>query len=136
MIETDAMTLAPGESRYLFTQVIPDNVANRQIRYRSSNTNVATVGNNGRITALRPGVAVITASGQSSLAEKSCVVTVSSGETASGRVQGTGVLLDESGAPVPQASLTLQGQDSRSFSPTDKGGSASPTRSWPPGTIS
>lgn len=51
----------PGEIKSLKAQIIPSNATNQNIRYFSSNENVATVDQNGVITTKNNGTAVITA---------------------------------------------------------------------------
>lgn len=109
MIETDTMELRPGEERYLYTQVIPDNAQNNRIAFESSDPGVASVDSLGLITAHREGAATITARGQSSLAEKSCIVTVSADGVQAVYASGSGKLLDENGAPLAGVPVVLQG---------------------------
>lgn len=124
MIETDNMVLKPGEERYLYTQVIPDNAQNNRITFESSDPGVASVNNLGLITAHREGVTTVTARGQSSLAEKSCVVTVSAGGVQAVYASGTGKLLDEDGLPAGGVPVILQGEQNYSLT-TETDGSFS-----------
>ena len=80
--------------------------------------------NLGLITAHREGVTTVTARGQSSLAEKSCVVTVSAGGVQAVYASGTGKLLDEDGLPAGGVPVILQGEQNYSLT-TETDGSFS-----------
>ena len=85
---------------------------------------MASVNNLGLITAHREGVTTVTARGQSSLAEKSCVVTVSAGGVQAVYASGTGKLLDEDGLPAGGVPVILQGEQNYSLT-TETDGSFS-----------
>jgi uncharacterized protein (TIGR02145 family) len=56
-----AIELTVGETKTLIATVLPENAANRNVTWSSDNPNVATVDNNGVVTAVLPGTAIIRA---------------------------------------------------------------------------
>ena len=58
---TTSGKLAPGETTSITASVIPSNATNKKINWSSSDTSVATVDSNGKVTAVKVGTAVITA---------------------------------------------------------------------------
>ena len=60
----------------LTATVAPDNATNRAVTWASSNSTVATVDQNGVVTAVAPGIAVITATTQDGNHTATCAVTV------------------------------------------------------------
>ena len=68
------LSLTAGEDATLTATVSPDNSTDKTVTWTSSNTGVATVDNNGKVTAIKAGTATITAScgGKSD----TCTVTV------------------------------------------------------------
>lgn len=73
-IYTSALTLKPGESYTLSASVMPDNADDKTVRWSSSNTLIATVGDYGMVTAYNEGTATIIAYAGGKSA--SCLVTV------------------------------------------------------------
>lgn len=59
---SDTMTLTAGENTQLICSVVPENATEQTITYSSSDGNVATIGQDGVITAVNPGHTTITAS--------------------------------------------------------------------------
>lgn len=55
------VTLKEGTARKLYLTVLPANANNKKIKYESSDYDVATVDDNGKVTGLKEGNAVITA---------------------------------------------------------------------------
>jgi len=73
--------LSKGESHKLSATVLPKNADNKNVKYKSSNTKVATVDSTGKITAIKQGNAVIYAiSCENESIKAECKVTVSSFE--------------------------------------------------------
>ena len=71
------MYLAIGATSQLSATVLPENATNKTVTWASSNSNVATVDENGLVTALAPGTATITATTtDGSNLSASCSVTV------------------------------------------------------------
>jgi uncharacterized repeat protein (TIGR02543 family) len=69
-------SLPAGRTETLMATVLPANAANKSVSWSSSNTAVATVDNNGEITAIAPGTAIITATTVVGGFAASCEVTV------------------------------------------------------------
>lgn len=63
-INKDRVSLEIGNTIALSTTVLPSNANNKSITWKSSDTNVATVDNNGKVTANNSGTAIITATAE------------------------------------------------------------------------
>ncbi len=74
-IQTSQLTLMPGETAQLEATVTPSDAANSDVTWTTSNDAVATVSEDGLVTAVSPGDALITATADSKSA--TCEVTVS-----------------------------------------------------------
>ena len=68
------LTLSPGATGKLTATVLPENADDKTVTWSSSDTEVATVGNDGTVTAVSIGEATITARAGGKTAV--CVVTV------------------------------------------------------------
>ncbi len=72
-----SLTLDVNESDTLTATVTPDNATNKNVKWESSDTSVATVDVNGKVTAVAQGTATITVTAQDGSEEKAtCSVTV------------------------------------------------------------
>ena len=72
-----SLTLDVNESETLTATVTPDNATNKNVKWESSDTSVATVDVNGKVTAVAQGTATITVTAQDGSEEKAtCSVTV------------------------------------------------------------
>lgn len=113
VLETQNMQLKPGETEILYTKVIPDKLTiDQKVRYFSSDETVATVDDDGIITAEGEGIAIITAETDSSAIFKTCVVTVAAEETSPvPAVELRGTLLDAANQPITGTEIQLQGTD-------------------------
>lgn len=60
-MQTTSGKLAPEETTFIAASVVPSNATNKTINWSSSDTSVATVDSNGKVTAVKVGTAVITA---------------------------------------------------------------------------
>lgn len=60
-LNTYNATIYPGGELQLTATVTPSNTTNKAVTWKSSNTNVATVNSSGKVTAIVPGTATITA---------------------------------------------------------------------------
>ena len=69
------LTLAIGADETLTATVAPDNAADKSVTWHSDNEAAATVDNNGKVTAVAPGTATITAKSTNGK-EGACVITV------------------------------------------------------------
>ena len=61
-LSSNGLDLKPQQTAALTATVLPSNATNKSVSWKSSNTNVASVSNTGRVTALVAGTATITAS--------------------------------------------------------------------------
>lgn len=73
-LDAETLVLAYGEKATLMATVTPDNADDKTVKWSSSDTTVATVGDDGTITAVKEGTATITA--QSGDKTATCAVTV------------------------------------------------------------
>ena len=78
-LSPENLTLKPGESASLTATVLPNTAVNRNIRWDSSDPSVASVDQNGTVTAYRSGTAVITVTTEESGYTASTTVTVGAG---------------------------------------------------------
>ena len=70
------LTLTEGETGTLTATVKPDNADNRKVTWSSDKTDVATVGGDGKVTAVKPGEAVVTVTTEDGGRTATCKVTV------------------------------------------------------------
>ena len=75
-LNTSSIMLMSGDYSILKATIIPDNAANKNVKWESSNIAVATV-DNGKVTAISEGTAKITVSTEEGQFAASCTVTVS-----------------------------------------------------------
>ncbi|PJI09331.1 MULTISPECIES: Ig-like domain-containing protein [Clostridium] len=82
---TDSLTLGQtGNTDQLTAKVTPDDTTNKAVKWTSSDKSIATVDENGKITAVKEGTATITATTQDgSNLSSSCTVTVAGATTIS-----------------------------------------------------
>ena len=106
-------SLAVGATQQLTANIIPTNATNRNVTWSSANTNVATVDENGLVTAVSPGSSVIS------------VTTADGGFTAQSTITVTGgvIIIPVESIAVTPTSLTLnqgnQGSLSVAFTPAN-----------------
>ena len=84
------LTLTEGNSEALTATVAPSNATNKTVSWTSNNESVATVGNDGTITALTAGNATITVTTEDGAKTATCTITVESDD-----VLVTGVTLNK-----------------------------------------
>jgi len=75
-LDKETLELVPGEKEFLNATVHPIDADKKNVRWESSNTAVATVNNNGFITAIDNGDATITATTQDGEKRANCKVNV------------------------------------------------------------
>ena len=75
-LDKTELTLTEGETETLTATVKPDNADNRKVTWSSDKTDVATVDGAGRVTAVKPGVAVVTVTTEDGGKTATCKVTV------------------------------------------------------------
>lgn len=74
-VSSNTLNLEVGQTRTLTATVTPDNATDKTVTWKSSNANVATVDENGVVTAVSEGTAKITATAGGKTS-KACTVTV------------------------------------------------------------
>lgn len=84
-LSATAKTINAGENFYLTANVTPDNATNKSVTWTTSDDTIATVDDNGKVTAKGDGTATITATTNDGGFTASCVITVIKSE---GRVTG------------------------------------------------
>ena len=75
-LDRTELTLTEGETETLTARVKPDNADNRKVTWSSDKTEVATVGGDGRVTAVKAGEAVVTVTTEDGGRTATCKVTV------------------------------------------------------------
>ncbi len=75
-LDRTELTLTEGETETLTATVKPDNADNRKVKWSSDKTDVATVGGDGKVTAVKAGEAVVTVTTEDGGKTASCKVTV------------------------------------------------------------
>ena len=75
-LDKTELTLTEGETETLTATVRPDNADNRKVTWSSDKTDVATVGGDGRVTAVKAGEAVVTVTTEDGGKTATCKVTV------------------------------------------------------------
>ncbi len=88
-----ALTLTEGASEKLTATVQPTNATNQKVTWSSDKTDIATVDENGLVTAVKEGTANITVTTEDGSKKATCVVTVTAKEE---QVAVTGVKLNKS----------------------------------------
>ena len=81
-LNESGITLDVGGSKTLAATVTPDNATNKKVRWTSDNETVATVSEDGVVTAVAGGTAVITATTHDGLFTATCTVTVNAPDAA------------------------------------------------------
>ena len=81
-LNESSITLDVGGSKTLTATVTPDNATNKKVRWTSDNETVATVSEDGVVTAVAGGTAVITATTHDGLFTATCTVTVNAPDAA------------------------------------------------------
>ena len=70
------LTLVEGETETLSATVLPENATNKKVTWKSDKTEIATVDDNGKVTALKAGTATITVTTEDGEKTATCAVTV------------------------------------------------------------
>ena len=97
--KTSATLTSKGETVTLKATVAPSDAANKNVTWKSSNTSVATVDSNGKVTAVGNGTATITVTTAIGNKTATCNITVS--------IAPTGVTLDKTNATLTTKGETL-----------------------------
>ena len=95
------ITIKKDSSFTLAAEVTPSNATNKQVEWKSSNTNVATVNSSGKVTGKAKGIAIITATAKDGSGKKaSCTVTVTNPV-----VEVNGVSLNKTSASIEKGKI-------------------------------
>lgn len=76
----NTLWILQGNTSLLYANVYPTNATNKKILWTSSDTKVATVDSNGRVTAVATGTTTITAKTEDGNKTTTCIVTVTSNQ--------------------------------------------------------
>jgi uncharacterized protein YjdB len=79
-LNTNVIEMSKGEKENLTADISPANATNKLIKWTTDNSSVAKVDNNGNITALNKGIAVVTATTADGNLKDMCVVIVKDNE--------------------------------------------------------
>ncbi len=77
-LDRSELTLTEGENETLTATVKPDNATNKRVTWKSDKTDIASVDENGKVTALKAGEATITVTTEDGGKTAECKVTVKS----------------------------------------------------------
>lgn len=75
-LDQSALNLAKGDVKQLVASVLPENAANKSLKWESSKPDVATVSDNGQVKAISSGSAIIKVSSMDGNHQATCTVTV------------------------------------------------------------
>ena len=75
-LDSSAKTIYTGENFKLIATITPDNATNKNVKWESSDTSIATVDSNGNVKGVAKGITTITAKSENDGISESCVVTV------------------------------------------------------------
>lgn len=105
-ISPDSKTLNKGETVQLTATVLPTDATDKTVIWSSSNNDIASVDNNGEVTAVGPGTATITATANDGSGKAaSCRITVNEPYTPPAIVHVTGISLDRETATIKKGSI-------------------------------
>jgi len=94
-LQQPTLSLAVNGTYYLFPTVSPSDATNKKVTWSSSNTSVATVASDGKVTGKSAGSATITATTEDGGKKATCFVTVAT------TVPVTGISLDTTALSLP-----------------------------------
>ncbi|WP_288735907.1 Ig-like domain-containing protein [uncultured Parabacteroides sp.] len=105
-ISPDSKTLNKGETVQLTATVLPTDATDKTVIWSSSNNDIASVNDNGEVTAVGPGTATITATANDGSGKAaSCRITVNEPYTPPAIVHVTGISLDRETATIQKGSI-------------------------------
>ena len=87
-----ATTIEVGKTEKLTATITPDNATNKEVTWSSSNTDIATVGTDGTVTAKAVGTADITVTTADGSKKATCTVTVKEATT---EIEVTGITISD-----------------------------------------
>ena len=94
VMSDDNIQLFAGETKQLIASVLPDNAPYGELEWSSFDTSIATVSENGIVTAMDAGVTYIVASSQMTDHSAICLVTVEDGLTLEDEVLSKTIFID------------------------------------------
>ena len=75
-LNKSSLELNEGETETLYATITPSNATNKGVTWKSSNTSVATVNTDGKVTAVKAGTATITVTTKNGSKTSTCTVSV------------------------------------------------------------
>ena len=105
-LDKTSLTLDVGKSDTLTATITPSNATDKSVTWESSDTNIATVDANGKVTAVAPGTATIT------------VTTVDQSKTATCEVTVTAATVPVTGVTLNKTSTSLYVGDTETLTAT------------------
>lgn len=87
-LDKTTLSIIEGQSGQLTATITPANATKKEVRWRSSNPSVATVSATGQVTAVAPGIAIITVTTVDGNLSSSVTVTVTAQPPSSGNGDG------------------------------------------------
>lgn len=100
-LNSSSLSVETGKTGQLTATVAPANATNKAVSWSSDNTDVVTVDNTGKVTAVKAGTANITVKTTDGAKSAKCVVTVKNAS-----VPVTGISLDKAEASVEEEATT------------------------------
>ncbi len=76
LLDEENLILNSGETFLLHAQVVPENASNKNVIWKSANSDIASVDENGKVTANKTGDAIITVTTESGSFSDTCTITV------------------------------------------------------------
>ena len=140
-LNTTTATLEVGKTTTLTATVTPENAANKDLKWASSDTSVATVAADGTVTAVKAGTATITATAADGSGKSAtCTVTVTGGTTPSqpgGSTGGSSSDRDSSDSnPIIKTETKNNADGSTTKTETRRDGSVTQTTTAKDGSVS
>jgi hypothetical protein len=89
LLNKATVTLVAGETEQLIATVLPADAANKAVTWSSNDTNIATVSDDGLVTAVSAGTATITATTEDGDYTATCLITVINGSLSAEAPQTT-----------------------------------------------
>ncbi len=118
-----ALTMTEGGKEKIKATILPDDATDKSVHYFSSDTSVVKVDQNGNVTAVKAGMAVITAEASSSAVSQNCVVKVlPKGEKTNTKVNINGVLYSIAGERKSDMRVELKNKKDTVEATTDENG--------------
>ena len=122
-LNSQSITLDEGKTHKLKATIMPEDTSDKSVYYSSSNEKVAKVDKNGKITAVKAGVAVITVESSSSAISNKCVVKVlSKSDKTNTKVDIDGVLYSIAGEKKAKMKVVLRNSVESVSALTDENG--------------